>query len=659
MGQEVPGLWRTGFFFLKCQRKETVITPEKKLEIQQHYQSGEDLSTISTLLHIKHDTVLKAIKTGRLLLPERLNEQAGYLTKSERTIIDNEQAMGKACTNTLERVMAGKSGTACPISFTNQIDLHQSGVLLALPSLLAHGLLKYQSDFEHVSGYYSSNSIFIALAFLALLRVKTLSQVADIPSGELGKAIGLDRIPEVKTLRERIANFCKATDVELWSRNLSQDWMGQYPELSGVLYIDGHVKIYHGQETNLPKRFVSRLRLCMSGTTDYWVNDKMGQPFFVINKAISEGLIATIYDEVLPRLEHDIPNQPTANELASDAHLHKYMLVVDREGYSPDFFYDLWQQRVAICTYNKNVKDQWPSDEFTTHTGSLTSDAEQTIELAERCVLLQNKTSDKKIWVREIRKKSQSGHQTSIITTNFKLSTILIGLHMFARWSQENFFKYMMENYGIDSLTSYLKETISDTTVLVNPAYRDLEAQRKKETSKLNLQKIKFATLNLNNTPIEEIKMKAYLTQKQEITSEIERLQLIIEEIKEKKKGIARKITFAELPQSEKFNKVTNKRKHFLDTIKILAYRSETAMSNIIKPYMSHPDESRLLLKQIYQSDANIKVDHQNQILTVELHNLTYWKDDKIIRNLCNTLNETQTKFPDTNLSIVYKLVTT
>lgn len=608
---------------------------------------------------IKHDTLLKAIKAGRLLLPECPNGQAQHLTKSQRSIIDTQQSMGKACTNTLERVMASKTGRSCSLSFSNQIDLHQCGVLLALPTLLAHGLLKYQSDFQQVSGYYSSNSIFLALAFLALLRVKTLSQVSDIPSGELGKAIGLDRIPEVKTLRERISDFCKATDVELWSRNLSQDWMSHYPELCGVLYIDGHIKIYHGQETNLPKRFVSRLRLCMSGTTDYWVNDKMGQPFFVINKAISEGLIATIKDEVLPRLEHDIPNQPTAQELANDAHLHKYMLVVDREGYSPDFFYELWQQRVAICTYNKNVKEQWPNDEFTTHSGNLTNDLEQKIELAERCVLLQNKTSDKKIWVREIRKRSQSGHQTSIITTNFKLSALLIGLHMFARWSQENFFKYMMENYGIDSLTSYLKETISDTTTLVNPAYRDLEAQRKKETSKLNLQKIKFATLNLNDTPIEETKMKVYLTKKQEITSEIERLQLIIEEIKQKKKGIARKITFAELPQNEKFNKVTNKRKHFLDTIKILAYRSETAMSNIIKPYMSHPDESRLLLKQVYQSDANIHVDHENQILTVELHNLTYWKDDKIIRNLCNTLNETQTKFPDTNLTIFYKLVTT
>lgn len=639
---------------VKRQRGETVLTPGKKVEIQQYFQSGHDLEDISILAHVKHDTILKAIKAGRLFLPEGVNGQDGALTKSQRSNIDNQQSMGKACTNTLERVMAGKTGTSCPVSFTNQIDLHQCGVLLALPSLLAHGLLDYQSDFEQVSGYYSANSIFIALAFLALLRIKTLSQVGDVPCGELGKAIGLDRIPEVKTLRERIAKFCKATDVEQWSHNLSQDWMKDYPGLSGVLYIDGHIKIYHGKENNLPKRFVSRLRLCMSGTTDYWVNDKVGQPFFVINKSISEGLIATIKDEVLPRLEQDVPNQPTAQELASDTHLHKYMIVVDREGYSPDFFYDLWQQRVAICTYNKNVKDKWADDEFTTHAHQ----EEQPIELAERCVLLQNKASDKKIWVREIRKKSKTGHQTSIITTNFKLSTILIGLHMFARWSQENFFKYMMENFGIDTLTSYLKETIPDSAILVNPAYRELESQRKKETSKLNLQKIKFATLNLNDTPIEETKMKVYLTKKQEITSEIQYLELKIEEIKEKKKTIARKIPFGELPESEKFNKVINQRKHFLDTIKILAYRAETAMSNIIKPSMSHPDESRLLLKKVYKSDANIYLDNEKSILTVELHNLPFWKDDKIIQNLCDTLNDTQTKFPGTNYTIFYKMVT-
>jgi hypothetical protein len=41
--------------------------------------------------------------------------------------------------------------------------------------------------------------------------------------------------------------------------------------------------------TQMPKRFVSRLRLCMSGSTDYWVNDRLGEPFFVVHKTINEG----------------------------------------------------------------------------------------------------------------------------------------------------------------------------------------------------------------------------------------------------------------------------------------------------------------------------------------------------------------------------------
>jgi len=44
------------------------------------------------------------------------------------------------------------------------------------------------------------------------------------------------------------------------------------------------------------------------------------------------------------------------------------------------------------------------------------------------------------IEVREIRKLCSSGHQTSIISNNFELSITDIGVYMFARWCQENWF---------------------------------------------------------------------------------------------------------------------------------------------------------------------------------------------------------------------------
>lgn len=565
--------------------------------------------------------------------------------------------MGKACSNVLERVLAAQTGENCPITFNNQTDLQYAGILLILPALISHGLLRYKDDFNLINVYYSTSSVFLSLAILSLLRFKNLSGADSLPSGELGKTIGLDRIPEVKTLRTRIVQFCEKTNIDKWRMALSKDWMEENYDLSAVLYIDGHIKLYYGHETSPPKRFVSRMRLCLSGTTDYWVNDALGQPFFVVNKTISNGLIQTIKSDLLAKFNSDIPNQPSPEELLENKYINKYMLVFDREGYSPDFFYDLWQERIAIATYKKNVTDKWDDDEFSEHTGTLPFGTPKTIELAERGTLLQNKGSKKKIWVREIRSKTKSGHQTSIVTTNYMLPIIMVGLYMFARWSQENFFKYMMQEFGIDTLVSYAKERITDTTQLVNPEYRALESIRKKMTSKLNRVKANFATLTLQTEPISEKAMEKYICKKDELKDEIEHKEIEIEQIKVQKKSVPRKITYAELPDNEKFDKVVNKRKHFLDTIKLIAYRAETALSNIAKEHMSHKDESRLLLKQIYKTDANLMVDDRNQKLIVEIHRLAHWKDDIVLQKLCTEMNDTETKFPNTNLTLFYKMV--
>ncbi len=634
------------------------MTDEKKAEIQQLYSTGHTKEEICEITGIKPETLKKSIQLGKVILSRyETGEKEEALTKSTRSVLDDNQLMGKACINVLDRVLSSKTGVPSPVEFKGQIDLHQAGVLLSLPALLANGLLKYEDDFYPDTGYYSLSSVFISLAYLALLRIKTLAQSSSIPSGELGKAMGLDRIPEVKTLRERIALFCQKADIEHWGRKLSKDWLESHPALSGILYIDGHVNIYYGQKTNMPKRYVSRLRLCMSGSTDYWVNDSLGQPFFVVNKAVNSSMIEVIKRDIIPRLDRDIPDQPSNEELEAEPKLHRFMLVFDRECYSPDFFHDLWEERIAICTYNKNVKDKWPDEEFTSYTEMDQTGKKQQMELAERGVLLQNKGSNKKIWAREIRKKLPSGHQTSIITTNFMLSTILIGIYMFARWSQENFFKYVMENFGIDTLVSYLREKISDTTLLINPEYRDMENQQRKLVSKLNIRKAKFATMLLGQDPIEKNKMEEFLRKKADLNIEITSLESEINQIKQKKKQTPRKILFSQLPENQKFDNVINQRKLFLDTVKIIAYRAETSMASIIKPSMSHPDEARKLLQQVYKTDANIHPDYQRKILTVELHRMNYWKDDKIVDELCRQLNETQTKFPGTDLTVFYKLV--
>ena len=87
----------------------------------------------------------------------------------------------------------------------------------------------------------------LCLVFLSLLRVKNINQANAIHCGELGRILGLDRIPEVKTLRNRIAGFTTKENVQQWGAKLNQGWMSANAGLAAVLYIDGHVNIYYGQ----------------------------------------------------------------------------------------------------------------------------------------------------------------------------------------------------------------------------------------------------------------------------------------------------------------------------------------------------------------------------------------------------------------------------
>ena len=548
------------------------------------------------------------------------------------------------------------------------------------------GLLSFLENFKFNEKYYSLSSILLTLSFCFLLRVKSIEKISQESPGELGKSIGLDRIPEVKTLRNKIAILSINEQPKQWLGDLSKHWMQSSPELAGVLYIDGHESAYFGKGNKLPRKFITRLRLAMRATTDYWVNDKLGQPFFSISKSVNSSMIKVIKEEIVPRLEKDIPNQPTEEQLSMDKLLHKFMIVYDREGYSNDFTIDMWEKRIAVCTYKKYAKDKWDEAEFREYEIENENGEKEIIKLAERAILIEGKESEKlpqpqkqvkfiqtdnglqvkvgykhtkkkrKLWIREVRKLTEKGHQTSIITTNYKLSIVLIGLYMFARWCQENFFKYMMENFGIDFLISYLQNDINDTTELINPSWREIDKKVRSLNTKLQKLRAKFGELIIEGD-IQESKIKNYQNKKSQLQEDIIIYQIELNELKNKRSEIPKRIAFSELKEDEKFKAVYNERKHFVDTTKLITYRAETGLANTIKQYMAKPAEARALLQQIFKSDADFYVDNQNKTLEIRIHHLSTNRDSKALKKLCQFLNQTETIFPNTDLRLVYKLV--
>ncbi len=537
-------------------------------------------------------------------------------------------------------------------TFTACHDVPDGGVLFALPALLAIGLLRHSEKyFELPPGFYRLDSIFLVLAFMALGRIKSVEKLRYCSPGEWGKLLGVDRIPEVKTLREKIGILSKQGEPYKWAGELGREWMEVEPEQAGVLYIDGHVRVYNGHQTELPRHYVSRQKLCLRATTDYWVNAMDGQPFFVINKEIDPGLLQVLETQIVPRLEAEVPAQLPRVEWQQPPYKHRFTMVFDREGYSPGFMKRMRDKRIACQTYNKYPGEDWPEDEFQKTFVRLVSGNIVEMLLAERGVFL-----GKTLWVREIRKLTKSGHQTAIVSTDYQNDYSRVASTMFARWSQENFFRYMREHYNLDGLADYSTEEIPETTKMVNPEYRDIDGKVRKYVSKLNRKKRKFGEIMM----VEEIspgKIEAYQQKKSELHEEIINLELLAAELKACRKKTPKHITMGELPEEERFRRLSTKGKYLIDTIKMIAYRAETSMVSSARELMSRVEDARSLVQAIYKTEVDLIPNEQDGTLKVRLHQLANKSSGKIIQHLCKELNDTRTQFPGTNLQLIYEQV--
>ena len=560
--------------------------------------------------------------------------------------------MGVGAQDVMGRVAAsiGDLESVAP-EFQPVLDVPNGGVLFALPALLAMGLLKYTGAFfKFPKGYYGLDSLLLLLAFMAFIRLKSIECLRYCAPGEWGKLLGLDRIPEARTLRIKVKTLSEECQAKDWSAQMCSYWMEQAPEQAGVLYIDGHVRVYNGDQTQLPRHHVARQKLCLRATTDYWVNAMDGQPFMVLNKAVDPGMIKVIENDILPELEARVPAQTERAAIATNPYPHKFTLVFDREGYSPEFMSRMKAKQVAVLTYHKYPGDDWDESEFHAQVLTLSTGEETRVKLAERGVCLSNK-----LWVREIRKLTESGHQTSILTTDYQTDLTRIGARMFARWSQENYFKYMREHYGLDRLSSYGVETIDEPTQVVNPAYRDLDSKVRSQVGKLGRTMAAFGALHFDGT-LDDEKLIPFLQKQADLQEEIEQQKTVVETLKKARKETPHHIDINELPDDQKFKRLSTQNKHLIDTIKMTAYRAETAMANSCRESMSHPDEVRTLLCALYKTEADLLPDLEKQTLTVRLHHSASVMSDKVIEKLCLELNATETLFPRTNLRMIFKV---
>jgi hypothetical protein len=313
-------------------------------------------------------------------------------------------------------------------------------------------------------------------------------------------------------------------------------------------------------------------------------------------------------------------------------------------------FAELFKKRIAILTYHKFPKEDWPVEQFSAHRVELAGGQKVTMKLSERGTRLSND-----LWLREVRKLTDSGHQTAMLTTNFSAPMPVLAASMFARWCQENFFRYMREQYGLDRLVEYGTELVPDITEVVNPQWRRLDSQIRSRTGQRHRLHAKFGAIALSEG-LSEDEVQTYERRKGELQEQIQHLDVEIDQLKQQRKQTQHHIPVKSLPEEERFTRLRTERKHFLDTIKMIAYRAETSLVSILREHLARSDDARTLIRQIFETEADLIPDTTIKTLTVQIHHLTQAAHDQVLEKLCAALNETQTVFPGTDLTLIFKI---
>ena len=570
--------------------------------------------------------------------------------RATRDARDKHAPMGRAARDVEGRMLAsaGLLTEAEPVFAAPAHAVAHGGVLAALPMLLRAGLLGAANRlFRLPAGFYGLTTILLFVAFMTLARVRNPDSLRYQAPGEWGAILGLDRCPETKTLRRKIRLLTSAEHtVRDWQSALARTWATEHDDDWATLAVDGHVKVYTGRNGRLPKHFVARQKLCLPASVSYWVNALGGAPLLCLHKALDPKLIKAIEQDVVPHLQHlGVVPEAAPDLTRPDAGVPALTLVFDREGWSPDLFKRLARRGIACITWHKNFTgEDWPQEDFRTlevpiHGPAGTSAT--TVDLAEQPIVLRNGLT-----VRQIRRRLANGRQVPVITTHPQMPLVQVAGAMFSRWSQENFFKYMREQFNLDSLPSHDLAPLDPDAQVVNPVRRALEKTIRRVRSRLATARNRLA----------EALQEHHRDTATRLDADANALAAELDQLKQQRALTLTHVRAGDLPEQDKLDALPVGGRLFLDLVRMIAYRAETRMMAPVITTQGKKPNARRLLRALLTSDANIIPVPANGILRIQLLGLGSDACDRMLAPLVEELNATRTIYPGTDLRLVYEL---
>jgi transposase-like protein len=542
----------------------------------------------------------------------------------------------------LERAMA-RTGelVEAPVVFTEGAHLPLAGLLLILPALRATGLIEaFEATYGRLrNGFYGMRATVLMLLFLALLRDPRAEGATRIRPADLGRLLGLDRAPEVKTLRRKLGELASHQRGAALQAALAKAHAGARPEALGFLHVDGHTRVYSGTR-DLPKTHIARMHLAGHASAETWIADADADPVLVVT-AIPGASLASELLRLLPDLRAVLGPDRRAT------------VIFDRGGWSPATFAALIEAGFDILTYRKGAFDPLPASTFSAHAHTDPDGDTRDYTLAETTVTLPL-PEGKSLSLRQIHRLAVGGIQIPILTSRTDLPAAEVCWRLSARWRQENYFKYAREHFALDGLDSYAAIADDPTRLVPNPAKK--QRRTAVETARVGLAGAETGL----SAAIDDAATRARRpgsgasavvdpAATHTLTQARDQLQQAIAESRH---------TPSHLPLGHvrpDAALIDEERKLLTHAIRMAAYNAESTLARMIRPHYTRADhEARALLREAMTLSGDIHI--TGDTMHLRLDPASAPRRSRALAALCDQLTATETIYPDTQLKIEYSV---
>src|SRR5258706_5872494 len=373
----------------------------------------------------------------------------------------------------------------------------------------------------------------------------------------------------------------------------------------------------------------------MHASTDYWINDRTGDPLLVITGEVDAALT-----KALPRLLREVRDVVGERRIT---------IVFDRGGWSPKLFATMIKDGFDVLTYRKGRCRHINERRFVRRRAELDGRSVGYLLHDQPVRFLKGK-----LRLRQITRLCDNGHQTQVITSRWDLRDIEVAYRMFERWRQENFFKYMREEFLLDALVDYQIEPEDPTRTIRNPERRALDKNIR--TARADLAKLEreYGAAAADNTQQCRPTMRGFKIAHDKLGKQLRTARARVTRLLAQRRDVAKHVEVRDLGERT-LVKLAKERKHLTNIIKMVAYQAESDLVVLLRPHYKRVDqEGRILLHELFATTGDIRVSDTE--LHIILAPLSSPHRTHAAQPLCEMLDQTATLFPGSRLRMRFSV---